>query len=213
MLAPLLAVALAAAPTPLQVVKDSNAEVQKILGSGEATVERLQKKADDVIDFAELSKRAMGKDWAKLAAKQRDELVATMRGLLRASYAQRAVADGKEGGTFEWGTEKVTGNEAVVTSTLVAKKDRFPIEYKLSRADAKAPWRMYDVITDGVSLVQTYNDQFRQLIAKKGLDGLLSTLKAKKDQLEKQPAAAQAAPAPAAAGATTATTETKPSGG
>ena len=35
-----------------------------------------------------------------------------------------------------------------------------------------------------VPLVSTYNDQFRQLIAKKGYDGLLSTLKKRRDQLE-----------------------------
>ena len=52
----------------------------------------------------------------------------------------------------------------------------------------------YDVVTDEVSLVETYRGQFRKLLAEKGFDGLLSTLKRKRDQLEKE----NAAPAPPA---------------
>ena len=194
--APLLALALAAAPAagPTGVVKDGNAEVRKILDSTDASVEKLAARAEEFVDFVELAKRALGKEWGKLNKKQQDEFAQTMKGLLRASYAQRALGDGKGGATTEYGAEKIEGNEAVVSTTLVMKKDRFPVEYKLYRAGGKGPWRIYDVVTDAVSLVSTYQDQFRQLIAKKGYDGLLATLKAKRDQLEKNQSGAAAVP-------------------
>ena len=193
MFAYLIAIHLAAAPAlgPSAVVKDGNAEVRKILDSADASVEKLAARAEEFVDFAELAKRALGKEWNKLNKKQQDEFAQTMKGLLRASYAQRALGDGKGGANTEYGTEKIEGNEAVVSTTLVMKKDRFPVEYRLYRPDGKGAWRIYDVVTDAVSLVATYQDQFRQLIAKKGYDGLLSTLKAKRDQLEKN----QASPA------------------
>ena len=78
-----------------------------------------------------------------------------------------------------------TATIATVTATLVVKDDKFPVTYKLFRADAKGEWKIYDVITDDVSLVSTYSDQFRKLISNKGFDGLLASLKAKKEQLEK----------------------------
>jgi phospholipid transport system substrate-binding protein len=79
-----------------------------------------------------------------------------------------------------------------VNTKLLVKQDTFPVVYKLYRPDAKAAWRVYDVITDEVSLVTTYNDQFRSVLARKGFDGLLKSLKDKQDSLEKQ----NAAPAP-----------------
>jgi phospholipid transport system substrate-binding protein len=184
-LVPVLAFALAAAPsTPTDVVKKGNDEVQKILKSESGTVEKLAAKADEFIDFPELAKRALGDEWGKLSKKQQTEFSDTMKGLLRASYAQRAVQEGKGGSDLTYVGEKIDGNEASVSTTVAVKKDKVPVDYKLYRLDAKSPWRIYDVITDDASLVTTYNDQFRQVIAKKGYDGLLTTLKKRREQLE-----------------------------
>jgi phospholipid transport system substrate-binding protein len=106
-----------------------------------------------------------------------------MEGLLRASYAQKALGQGKT--QVQYGKEDVQGNEATVDTTVNVNRDKFPVEYKLYRADGKGEWRIYDVITDDVSLLETYQGQFRKLIADKGFDGLLSTLKAKRTQIEK----------------------------
>lgn len=177
---------LAASPGPLAVVKAADADVQKVLAN-DATIEKLAATADGYIDFGELAKRALGaKEWAKLDKKKQDDFSATMKGLLRASYAQKALGDGKNGAKFEYVGEKIEANEATVQATLVTKQDKFPVAYKLFRADAKGAWKIYDVITDDVSLVSTYADQFRKLIADKGFDGLLTTLKTKRDQLEKR---------------------------
>ncbi|MBL9037585.1 MAG: ABC transporter substrate-binding protein [Archangium sp.] len=189
--------AFAATPGPLAVVKNADAEVQKVLQAGNPTVEALAKKADDFVDFFELAKRSLGKEWAKLNKKQQDEFSVTMKGLLRANYAHKAISDGRGNAAFAYGGEAITGNEATVETSLKVKSDVFPVKYTLARGDAKASWRIVDVITDGVSLVDTYRDQFRQVIAKKGFDGLLASLKTKRDQLEKTPvsvAAPTAAP-------------------
>lgn len=186
MFVPVVVLALAAAPAgPLAVVKSADAEVQKVLQADSPTTEKLAAKADEYIDFLELAKRALGKEWGNINKKQQDEFSATMKGVLRASYAQKAISDGRGSAKVEYGDEKIEGNEATVQTTLVVKEDRFPVVYKLFRADAKAAWKIFDVVTDDVSLVATYNDQFRQVIGKKGFDGLLKSLKAKKEQLEK----------------------------
>ena len=184
MLTLLVSLAVAATPpTPMGVVRAANDEVQTILKTEGASVDQLSQKADLYIDFVELAKRALGKEWPKLNKKQQDEFSKTMRELLRVSYAQKALTDGKGGPAVDYQGEKTTGAEASVLTSIVVKKDTFPVEYKLYKADAKTNWKIYDVVTDGVSLVSTYADQFRQLIAKKGFDGLLQTIKAKRDQL------------------------------
>lgn len=187
MLTVLATALLTAAPGPLAVVKAADDDVQRVLAN-DATTEKLAATADTYIDFGELARRALGPaEWAKLDKKKQEEFSATMKGLLRASYAQKALGDGKSGAKFEYGGEKVTANEAVVEATLVTKDDRFPVSYRLFRPDAKGAWKIYDVVTDDVSLVSTYADQFRKLIASKGFDGLLTALKTKREQLEKSP--------------------------
>ncbi|MGZ3459054.1 MAG: MlaC/ttg2D family ABC transporter substrate-binding protein [Archangium sp.] len=184
MFASLLAAALlTAAPGPIDVVKSGNTDVQKVAASKGATADQLSKVVERFVDFGELSKRALGDKWARLTAAQRKEFSETMEGLLRASYAQKALGQGKA--QVQYGKESVQGNEATVDTTVNVNRDKIPVEYKLYRADGKGDWRIYDIVTDDVSLLETYQGQFRKLMADKGFDGLLATLKAKRTQLEK----------------------------
>ena len=177
------AVLLTAAPGPLEVVKSGNADVQKVASAPGAKVEQLTKAVERFVDFGELSKRALGKQWDTLTPAQRKDFSETMQGLLKASYAQKALGQGKA--QVEYGKESVQGNEATVATTLKVKQDVVPVEYKLLRENENGEWRIYDIVTDDVSLLETYQGQFRKLMADKGFDGLLTTLKSKRAQLEK----------------------------
>ena len=190
MLVPLIAATLlAAAPaTPLEVVKAGNADVQKAANAPGATVEQLATVVEKFVDFEELAKRALGKSWDTLTAAQRKDFTETMKGVLRASYAQKAI--GQANANVTYGKETLKGDEATVNTTIKVKSDQVPVDYKLYKA--KSGWRIYDIVTDEVSLVETYAGQFRKLMADKGFDGLLSTLKAKRAQLEKSAATTKA---------------------
>jgi ABC-type transporter MlaC component len=55
----------------------------------------------------------------------------------------------------------------------------------------KGGWKAVDVVTEGVSLVDTYKDQVSKLLPKKGIDGVIAALeRAKKRIEEEQPATA-----------------------
>lgn len=175
---------------PLEVVKDANSEVQQVLKEPNPTVQKLATKADAFVDFGELTKRALGKEWEKMPRKKQQEFASTMKGVIRASYAQKALNQGTANVNYEGHT--VNGNEAEVPTTIAVKNDKFPVAYRLYRANPKAGWRIYDIVTDEVSLVETYRGQFRKIINEKGVDGLLNTLKSKKEQLEKGGTSSQA---------------------
>src|SRR5687768_16938304 len=89
------AVLLTAAPGPLEVVKSGNADVQKVASAPGAKVEQLTKAVERFVDFGELSTRALGKQWDTLTPAQRKDFSETMQGLLKASYAQKALGQGK----------------------------------------------------------------------------------------------------------------------
>jgi phospholipid transport system substrate-binding protein len=194
LLALVASIALAAAESPTTVVKSGNEQIQKLLASKETTVDKLATKADEFVDFAELAKRALGAEWPKLDKKKQDDFAGTMKGLLRASYAQKAIKDSEaNGGTaaqVSYGKETVNGAEAEVPTTLQLKKDKIPVTYRLYKTD-KGIWRIYDVVTDENSLLENYRDSFRKVISQKGYDGLLQTLKRRREELEKSNADAK----------------------
>jgi phospholipid transport system substrate-binding protein len=43
-------------------------------------------------------------------------------------------------------------------------------------------WQIYDIVTEGSSLIRNYRNQFRRVIEKKGFDELLRRMKAKRDK-------------------------------
>lgn len=189
----LISAASPSATAPTQVLRAADVEVQSLLRRGDGTVEALGRRADAYVDFDELSKRSMGELWPKLAPAQRADFSATMKGLLRASYAQKALSDGRAGANVEYGAETVTGDDATVATVIHSGDDRIPVVYRMHRSGRAARWRICDVVTDEVSLVDTYADQFRQVVAKRGIDGLLASLKAKRQQLEASDAGSSAA--------------------
>jgi phospholipid transport system substrate-binding protein len=178
---------IAASPGPLELVKASNTDIQKAATAPGATVEQLAQVVERYVDFGELSKRALGKTWDTLTPAQRQDFSDTMKGLLRASYAQKAIGQGKA--QVKYGEESIQGDEASVATSIRVKQEDVPVDYKLYRA-AKGEWRIFDVVTDEVSLLETYQAQFRKLISEKGFDGLLATLKAKRAELEQRASAA-----------------------
>jgi phospholipid transport system substrate-binding protein len=184
-----IVIALSAVPaSPLQVVRAGHDHVQEVLRSRDPKGgERLDARASEFIDFAELARRSLAEQWGQLTGAQQAEFITTTRELLQASYGKNLFNDQQlaAGSEQHWGGEKIDGNEARVSSKLLALNETWSVEYRLYRANAESPWRVYDVVTDDVSLVDTYRAQFKKVIAKKGYQGLLAALKARKAQLER----------------------------
>ncbi|HVG58448.1 MAG TPA: ABC transporter substrate-binding protein [Hyalangium sp.] len=183
---------LAAAPGPLKTVRSGYEDVQKAATAPGATIEKVAQAVDRFVDFEELARRALGDTWNSITPTQRKELTGAMRGMLRSFYAQRILSQPDNEVTY--GQELLQGNESTVSTVLRVEGNRIPITYKLYRAAPKEKsWRIYDIVTADVSLLEDYRSQFSQLLAEQGFDGLLSTIKARQAQLH-QPTATSKAP-------------------
>lgn len=179
----LTAVLLTAAPGPLALVKEGTSELRRVSTAKGATAEQIYPVLERFVDLGELGRRALGDTWSKLTPAQRKDFSEAMEGLLRASYAQKALAQGRI--QVHYGQESIEGNEARVDTTVVADRDKYPVVYRLFRAEGRGAWRAYDVITDDVSLLATYQEQFRKLLATRGFDGLLASLRSRRAQVER----------------------------
>ena len=170
------------AQSPSETVKRGNAEVERLLKE-KADVEVLSTTLEKFLDFGELAKRALGEKWKTLSKQQQTAFEETMRGLLKATYVQKTAGGGASNlSNAQVEREELNAAEASVHATLQSGKTRIPIEYRLYKKQTS--WRVFDIVTDEVSLVQTYEEQFRKFLATRSPEELLKTLKAKREQLE-----------------------------
>jgi phospholipid transport system substrate-binding protein len=176
--------------SPMAELKKSNAQLDKVLQknkpnwSPEAELERseVKKLVGSFLDYGELARRSLAKNWDKLTGKQRDEFVETLRQLVERSYLRQM--HGSPNYNIKYEKEEKTGNEADVTATLNTtshgKKAKVELEYKMIWKDGH--WVVYDVVTDEQSMLENYRAEFSKIINRDGFDALLKKMKKKLEE-------------------------------
>jgi phospholipid transport system substrate-binding protein len=132
------------------------------------------------LDVDELGRRALRDHWSKLGADQRREFTKLLRELVEANYlkALRGRLDYDVLYRDETTTKAGVRVATEVTALRNGRKQTMSIDYVLHRETGD--WRVVDLVTDGVGLVENYRSQFNKVIAKEGIDGLLGRMRKKK---------------------------------
>lgn len=179
--------ALAGPLGPMATLKQKNSEVDKLLRQKTAKGSAMEAKQKDqikqmaakLLDYDELAKRSLAQHWEKLTAPQRTEFVNTLRELIERNYVKqlRTNLDYK----VLYKGEEVDGDKAEV-STVVKVKSKgrdtdAEIVYKMRKVGDE--WRVWDVVTDEVSLVRNYRTQFHKIITEQSYDALIKKMKNK----------------------------------
>jgi phospholipid transport system substrate-binding protein len=169
-----------AAPTQAQrFLETRHAEVDRVLrqGPGDARNRRLGTLLDNLLDYPELARRALGRHWEGRSAAERREFSELLEQLVARSYQdnlQRTLS-------FEvdyLGAEPVSEGVLVKTRARDRRNRRAqPVEIDYSMHRVGDAWRVYDVHTDGVSLVENYRSQFNRIIDREGFPGLLTKMR------------------------------------
>jgi ABC-type transporter MlaC component len=140
-----------------------------------------------LIDFDALARGTLGKKWDDLKPAERKRYVDALRGAMEANYlvkmGQAKAEDVARAKTDIAGEEK-QGDRTVVKTTVKSGKDTAAIDYVMEKAPKG--WRAVDVVTEGVSLADTYREQVGKLLPKKGIDGVISALEKKRKALESE---------------------------
>ena len=137
---------------------------------------KIRQVAESLFDFRDMARRSLGPRFEELGAADQDEFVQLFTNLIAASYMGKVEAYAGE--PIQYLDETVNGTDARVASRLVTTKGaQVNVDYRLHRADNR--WTVYDVVIDGVSLVENYRMQFSRLIQRTSFAELLKTLRAK----------------------------------
>jgi phospholipid transport system substrate-binding protein len=174
----------------IRSVRAANLTIAKLLkqkaAPGSAAERELARKVTDSVrgflDIEELGRRALVDHWGNLTPPQQQQFMTLLRELIEKSYIKGLRANLEYEVVFTG--EKRVGEDIMVTTEIKAKRNGRPItvavDYTL-RQDGK-DWRAFDVLTDGVGLVENYRAQFNKIIAKEGFEGLLRRMERKRDE-------------------------------
>ena len=134
---------------------------------------------DQVFDFREMSRRSLGAN-ARKYSDRLEEFTALFVSLLEQAYMNKLEVNGDA--KIEYVKEVVDGQAAEVdTKTKLKDGSEYSVNYKLN--SGVTGWRVYDVVVEGVSIVNNYRAQFDRFLSKKSFDELLQTLREKKSNV------------------------------
>ncbi len=132
-----------------------------------------------VFDFREMSRRSLGAN-ARKYSDRLEEFTPLFVSLLEQTYMSKLEENGSA--KIEYVKDLVDGDIAQVeTKTKLKDGTEYSVSYKLN--SGPTGWRVYDVVVEGVSIVNNYRAQFDRFLSKKSFDELLQTLREKKSSL------------------------------
>jgi len=144
--------------------------------------EALRKELFPYFHFEEMAKRSLGVHWKDRTPREREEFTRLFRDLLENAYAGKI--EGYKGEKILYRKESVDLPYAEVNTVIVTLQgDEIPVDYRVLKDGAR--WRIYDIVIEGVSLVNNYRSQFAGILQKSSYPELVRRLKSTIQQQEK----------------------------
>jgi phospholipid transport system substrate-binding protein len=140
---------------------------------------KITKTFDEMLDYPWLTQQSLRDYWGERTPKEREQFQCVLRQLVTDAHRKNL---GKVLGydvKFE-GTTKA--DEGFLVTTVAknrsnAREEPITIAYLVHKVDGN--WRVYDIVTEGSSLVENYRNQFRRIIKKNGYGELIRRMKNK----------------------------------
>lgn len=192
----ILSVAVVAADfsSPTSRVKDSVDKVITILKDKslerEASWTQIGIVINDSFDFRSMSQSVLATNWKKATPEERQQFVVFFSQYLEDTYRTKIEAYTNQ--KVEYVGETIRGKRAVVETLIITDSTEIPVNYKLKNNDGN--WFAYDVVIEGVSLVNNYRSTFSAIVKNDGMDGLLSDIQSRINKYkaaQQQPAVKQ----------------------
>ncbi len=124
-------------------------------------------------DFPMMAKDTLGATYGQISAGQRQQFTSTFGYLFQTSYS-RMVLNFLKQENIQYGQERQEGGKARVDTSLVRTNDTIPVTYLMH--STSRGWLLYDVVVDGVSILENYRNQFGRVIRTNSFGFLLERM-------------------------------------
>jgi phospholipid transport system substrate-binding protein len=125
-------------------------------------------------DFPMMAQSSLGPTYARLGGGQKKEFTDIFSYLFEDSYT-RLVLNFLKKETIKYHKEIPEGQKATVKTSIMRTNETIPVDYQMHRRGSG--WVLYDVIVDGVSILENYRARFGQEIQTHGFASLLAKMR------------------------------------
>lgn len=139
-----------------------------------SALELIQFTLSPQFDFAHLTRRTMGKYWARVNDEQRAEIIRLFRAKIEKTYARSLSKFDNQQISFP--PAVVQGNGDVkIGIDIEHRGNTIYLHYILTFV--RGEWVINDFLVENVSLTQNFRSQFSVLIRKEGIEGFIARLR------------------------------------
>lgn len=162
--------ALAELSEPRRALEARVDEILNILKSPEfqdkathdAAIDKIDAVIRTIFDFEQFSARTVGPHWPQFTPEQKKNFQDAFAALLRATYLDKLDSYSGEKVVFTGENASSKGDKVEISSDVVLKDKTIPVSYRMINRDGR--WAVYDMIIEGMSLVQNYRSQFQDIL-------------------------------------------------
>lgn len=160
------------------LTKLSGDALQALGASGQALEEKeaaVRRLLANNFDLPLIGQFVLGRAWRKASAEQRDQYQTLFREFVLRTYSRRL--GGYSGQNFEILGTRPIGKQDMLVSTKISRPSGPPIVAGWRVRRGANGYNILDVIVAGVSMVVTQRSEFRAVIRRQGIDGLIEVLR------------------------------------
>ncbi|MGC8719761.1 MAG: MlaC/ttg2D family ABC transporter substrate-binding protein [Thermodesulforhabdaceae bacterium] len=134
--------------------------------------------ASRYVDLDEVAPRVVGPSWREQSREAQEEFKKLFREMVFMNYSDRLERFACEEERVSYEGEEVQGNIARVRTRIESpRQGEAVIEYRLKKKPTG--WKIYDVVVEGISMVQNYRSQFSEILQKQSFAQMLDILRNK----------------------------------
>jgi len=125
-----------------------------------------------IIDFESMSKTALGETYDTISEESRVEFVGLFSSIIRDNSLTKLDI---YRACVTYKNISIEGDKALVQTIAELDEVRTPVDYKMKWRDDE--WVITDISIDDVYTAESYNRQFQRIIARRGFDALMKSLR------------------------------------
>jgi phospholipid transport system substrate-binding protein len=163
------------------VVKEKQTALFELIKAPKPDQTKIGALFDEMLDYDTLAKASLADAWGSLTEPQRKEFTGLLKQLVQKSY-ERNLKKTLNFNIEYLSEDKASDGQFLVKTKATHKTDKreapIAIHFKLQDKGNKK-FKVIDIVTEDVSLVDSYKGQFTKVIKKDGFDALVKKMKDK----------------------------------